>query len=232
MLVTYFEKGISKMNENNNQTPNLNRRDFLKKSTGLAIAGAGTMMFANSAQASQHNQGWSHLSGGSADIAFWQDVRNKFVLDASSTYMNIGTTGSMPHEVLKQYSINNNIVATSPWDMQNKFGGWPHTKEMTDAIAPGFGANPDEIVISRNTTDGMVSIINGLDFQEGDVILTTHHEHVAANSPLDIAARRYDAEVVYLEIPVYTGNNKIKEKSHVNTIPTKQQNRTHRFNNP
>jgi len=206
------------MNEENNNATTLNRRDFLKKSTGLALAGAGSVMFANSAQASQQNKGWQHLSVGSAGSTKWQDVRDEFVLAPSNTYMNIGTTGSMPHEVLKQYSINNNIVATSPWDMQNKFGGWPHTTEMVDAIAPGFGANSDEIVLSRNTTDGVVSILNGLDFQEGDVILTTHHEHVAANSPLDIAARRYDAEVVYLEIPVYTGNNKIKEKDFVDVF--------------
>jgi len=129
--------------------------------------------------------------------------------------MNIGTTGSMPRQVLNTYDDNNRVVASSPWDMQNKFGDWPHTTEMTDAIAPGFGANADEIVLSRNTTDGMVSILNGLDFKAGDVILTTHHEHVAALSPLDIAAKRYGVEVVYLEIPVYTGSNSITEDDFV-----------------
>ena len=47
------------------------------------------------------------------------------------------------------------------------------------------------------------------------MILTTHHEHVAAISPLTIAAERYGVEVVYLEIPVYTGHTKITEKDFV-----------------
>ena len=39
-----------------------------------------------------------------------------------TTYMNIGTTGSMPKSVLQGYNNNNQIVAKNPWDMQKKFG--------------------------------------------------------------------------------------------------------------
>ncbi|WP_372880374.1 aminotransferase class V-fold PLP-dependent enzyme [Psychromonas sp.] len=194
------------MSENNdNHLSSLSRRNFLKTTTGLALAG--TALISGTAQAA----GKYHSNHGD----FWENVSDKFTLDPATTYMNIGTTGSMPRQVLDNYNENNRIVASNPWDMQNKFGSWPHTTEMTDAIAPGFGANADEIVISRNTTDGMVSILNGLDFQPGDVILTTHHEHVAANSPLYIAAKRNGVEVVELEIPVYTGHNKITEDDFV-----------------
>ncbi|MFT5653694.1 MAG: isopenicillin-N epimerase, partial [Psychromonas sp.] len=55
---------------------------------------------------------------------------------------------------------------------------------MTDAIAASFGADDDKITITRNTIDAMLSIINGLNFEYGDVILTIHHEHVAAISIL------------------------------------------------
>ncbi|HEY5714810.1 MAG TPA: aminotransferase class V-fold PLP-dependent enzyme, partial [Psychromonas sp.] len=199
----------------NNHPSSLSRRDFLKTTTGLALAGAGTVLLSGTAQADELHTGWDYLSNKNADNLLWQEVGKEFTLDKNTTYMNIGSTGSMPLQVLNSYNENNRIVASNPWDMQNKFGGWPHTTEMTDAIAPGFGADPDEIVLSRNTTDGMVSIINGLDFQEGDVVLSTHHEHIAAISPLTIAAERYGAEVVYLEIPVYTGSNTITEDDFV-----------------
>ncbi|MEH6453270.1 MAG: aminotransferase class V-fold PLP-dependent enzyme [Psychromonas sp.] len=204
------------MSENNNQLTNLNRRDFLKKSTGLALAGAGTVMFAGSAHASKKDTDWKNH--GHSDDKLWKEVRKEFVLDKKSVYMNVGTTGSMPEAVLKQYTKNNNIVATSPWDMQNKFGSWPYTTEMVESIASGFGANDSEIVISRNTTDGMCSIIHGMHFEEGDVILTTHHEHVGADSPFDVISKRNGVEIVHLEIPVYTGSEDISAQDFVDVF--------------
>jgi isopenicillin-N epimerase len=201
--------------DNNSESSTFSRRDFLKTTTGIAIAGAGSVLLSGTAQASESKSGWESLSGNASDKNFWEKISDEFILDSNTTYMNLGTTGSMPRHVINSYNDNNRIVASNPWDMQNKFGDWPHTAEMTEAIAPGFGADNDEIVISRNTTDGMVSIINGLNFKNGDVILSTHHEHVAAISPLTIAAERYGAKVVYLEIPVYTGSEKIHAQDFV-----------------
>lgn len=204
------------MSQNNNsKSSTFSRRDFLKTTTGIAIAGAGSVLLSGTAQASEFKSGWEHLSDQYSDENFWKKVSKEFILDKKTTYMNIGSTGSMPRNVINSYNNNNHIVASNPWDMQDKFGAWPHTTEMTDAIAAGFGADNDEIVISRNTTDGMVSILNGLNFEDGDLILTTHHEHVAAISPLTIAAERYGATVVYLEIPVFTGSENISAEDFV-----------------
>jgi selenocysteine lyase/cysteine desulfurase len=90
--------------------------------------------------------------------------------------------------------------------MGNEWGEWPYLTELIDAIAPQFGANPDELVLSRNTTDGMCSIIGGLNLQKGDEILTTHHEHIAAISPLTIVQERFGVTVKELEIPVFPEN--------------------------
>ncbi len=146
---------------NNSQSSTFSRRDFLRTTTGIAIAGAGSVLLPGTAQASGFKGGWGNSNNHHSDQNFWKKVSKAFILDKKTTYMNIGTTGSMPRHVLNSYNENNHIVASNPWDMQDKFGDWPHTTEMTDAIAAGFGADSDEIVISRNTTDGMVSIING-----------------------------------------------------------------------
>lgn len=193
------EKGISP-----------DRRHFLKVSTGIAAAGLTASLLPSQASAKSKNNKHQHK-----DKKLWHKVQKEFVLDKKTTYMNIGTTGSMPKDILKNYQENNQSVAENPWDMQNKFGEWPYVTEMTTSIAEGFGANADEIILNRNTTDGMCSIINGLHFESGDVILTTHHEHVAANSPLYVVAARYGVEVIYLDIPVDTGDNSITEQQFV-----------------
>jgi isopenicillin-N epimerase len=190
----------------------LDRRFFLKSTAGIALAGLGATMVSGDLQASTN---WSYLHKKKSEKHFWKKVKKEFSLHKKTTYMNIGTTGSMPKSVLNDYDKNNRIVAKNPWDMKGKFGHWPYVSEMIAKIAPGFGALPNEIILSRNTTDGMCSILNGLHFETGDVILTTHHEHVAAHSPFHMVTQRYGVEVVYLDIPVYTGSNEISEQDFV-----------------
>ena len=91
--------------------------------------------------------------------------------------MNIGTTGSTPREVLKNLDKNNTAIARDPSATFN-------ITEMRNEIAPGFGADPNEIVLSFNTTDGMCMSLNGLDWNAGDEIITTNMEHPGGNSPM------------------------------------------------
>jgi len=203
--------------KDSNNAPSLERRHFLKSSAGIALAGLGATVMSSESQAASFWPGKDKFKPGEDcfDENFWKKVQKEFMLDNKTTYMNVGTTGSMPTSVLNDYNKNNKIVAENPWDMQEKFGSWPYVSEMTEEIAAGFGAQPSEIILSRNTTDGMCSVINGLHFEAGDVILTTHHEHGAGISPFHVASERYGVEVVYLDIPVYTRGNDISEQDFV-----------------
>ncbi|MCA0936702.1 aminotransferase class V-fold PLP-dependent enzyme [Vibrio alginolyticus] len=192
------------------------RRNFLKGATGAVVAGVSASAFSGVAQAGEQKSDWSRNGLSSQnDKHFWRKVQKQFVLDKKTTYMNIGTTGSMPKHVLEGYEENNRLVAKFPWDMQGKFGAWPYVTDMAAEIAAGFGADADEIVLSRNTTDGLCTIINGLHFEEGDVILTTHHEHAGVISQLNVAKNRFGAEVVEIQLPVYTGTEEVTEEDYI-----------------
>ncbi|HEX2540856.1 MAG TPA: aminotransferase class V-fold PLP-dependent enzyme [Caldimonas sp.] len=106
-----------------------------------------------------------------------------FGLDPARTFMNVGTTGSTPIPVLKNLAANNAAIARDPTLTFN-------TQDMRNIIAPGFGADPFEIVMSFNTTDGMGKILNGMEFAPGDEIITTNMEHGGGNSPMQITADR------------------------------------------
>jgi selenocysteine lyase/cysteine desulfurase len=116
-------------------------------------------------------------------MAYGGPYATAFVLDHSALFMNIGTTGSTPREVLKNLDKNNTAVATDPRLTFN-------TQEMRNTIAAGFGADPNEIVMSFNTTDGMSKIFAGCQFSPGDEIISTNMEHPGGNSPMQITADR------------------------------------------
>ena len=109
----------------------------------------------------------------------------------------------MPRSVLDSYDNYNRLVARDPASMGGEWGGFPYTAGLVERMAPQFGANADELVLSRNTTDGMCSIIEGLNLQPGDVVLHSHHEHVAAESPLHVVAQRQGVQLITVEIPVF-----------------------------
>ncbi len=181
--------------------PRLDRRGFLRLAG--AAAGAAAMAGPLSALAGKTTDVSFDIKPGWDDDKIFKEVRKLFVLDKHSTYMNIGTTGSMPAQVLENYDAYNRLVATYPWDMQGEWGGFPYTSGLVARIAPHFGCNDSELVISRNTTDGMVSVLHGLDLRAGDHVITTHHEHVAATSPLWVLADRIGIDLEVVDIPVF-----------------------------
>ncbi|WP_028117815.1 aminotransferase class V-fold PLP-dependent enzyme [Ferrimonas senticii] len=185
------------------------RRQFLKAGSGVAAA----MALPSSAMAAVAEPEWR--ASDFRPNKLWQSLRREFILPKDSCYMNIGTTGSIPRTVLDKLERNNRLVARDPYAMGDKFGPFPHVTQMIADVAPGFGAEPHEIVLSRNTTDGICSIIGGLQFEAGDVVLTTHHEHIGLTSPLHVVSERYGVEVIELEIPVDTGANSVTEDQFV-----------------
>ena len=97
-----------------NTITNLGRRGFLKSTTGAALAVAGTSLFSTSVQASE-NDPLAHFHGGDTDNnRFWHKVRNEFVLNKRTTYMNIGTAGTMPKRVLRDYNRTNKQISINP----------------------------------------------------------------------------------------------------------------------
>ena len=178
------------------------RREFLRMAGATAVSGATLSMAPASALASGNETEADFKPRGDGQ-QFWRSVGREFVLNPRSVYMNVGTTGSMPRQVLSKYQRYNRLVARDPWDMGEEWGGWPYTSGLVERIAPQFGADTHEIVLSRNTTDGMCSVIGGLNLQPGDEVLYSHHEHVAAESPLHVVAERFGVTLTPVEIPVF-----------------------------
>ncbi len=186
-----------------NKVIELDRRRFLKL-VGAAAAGGTAAALTPSFARAAGDAGVAAVSDiNSSRHRSWRGIRRAFMLDPETTYMNIGTTGSIPRHILKKYNRYNKVVAKYPWDMNGEWGHWPYISGLVERIAPQFGADNHEIILSRNTTDGMCSVLEGLNLQAGDEVLYTHHEHVAGTSPLHVLAQRHGVTLTPVEIPVF-----------------------------
>ena len=183
---------------------NSSRRDFLKKA-GTATAGSlAALLLPGAPRAGTLRPDASQTLPDSTpgDELFWLGIRSQFVLDQNSIYMNTGTEGSMPRTVLAGLYAYSHKFAQKPMDSVSYDEDLNMKQEKNCRCLAAFvGADPEEIVLTTNTTEGMHIAVNGLDLNEGDEILTTLHEHDAALSPLHVLQDRRGVTVTELALP-------------------------------
>ncbi|MBM4439053.1 MAG: aminotransferase class V-fold PLP-dependent enzyme [Candidatus Rokubacteria bacterium] len=121
-------------------------------------------------------------------------------LDPSVIFLNHGSFGACPTEVLRHQSALRAELEAAPV----KFLG----RELDDrldaaraAIAPFLGADPADFAFATNATGGVNAVLRSLRFEPGDELLTTDHAYGGCRNTLDFVAARAGAGVVVAPIP-------------------------------
>ncbi|MCC7261793.1 MAG: aminotransferase class V-fold PLP-dependent enzyme [Candidatus Latescibacteria bacterium] len=117
------------------------------------------------------------LAVAGAAAAYWQRVKEEFLLEPGLLHFNCGSIGAVPRPVVETLKAYIDRLETNPYNYV--WEGFPDAKiiELVNK-AKGFlnGWNGD-ILFTRNTTEGMNLVATGLQLKAGDEILTTDHEH-------------------------------------------------------
>lgn len=172
----------------------LSRRGFLSGGATLAGLTAAKMAFAQSVQnLGTPTENWKFDGG------FWARVRSQFMLQDGFGYLNTGTLGPTPKPVYDAMVEYWRLMAVNPHENSNIL------QERQESIrvktAQFVGASPDEIALTRNTTEGLVTVIKGLDLKQGDQILYSFHEHSSNVQPWRLQAKRYGFELKEVPFP-------------------------------
>ena len=125
----------------------------------------------------------------SPDGAYWEALKRHYLFQDGLIMMNNGTVGPMPEPVFNTLTDSFRVQCTAPCDVYNTFGD--RREEVRGKVARFLGADADEIVLTRNTTEGMNFVANGLSLGEGDEILLSDMEHPAGIHPWGLKAERY-----------------------------------------
>lgn len=165
------------------------RRDFMKlfgygaaglMMGGLSVGKDGLPEFISSARAGSDKK---------------SPYEKEFDFAKKLLYMNIGTTGASPTRVVQDFNKDYEDIASNP--TAYFFG----QQVMRNTIAPGFGCDPYELVMSFNTTDGLWRIVMGIPFKAGDEVITTNMEEDAGISAVNILKDRFGVVVRTVNLP-------------------------------
>ncbi|WP_309064526.1 aminotransferase class V-fold PLP-dependent enzyme [Microbacterium sp.] len=174
-------------------TTGFSRRSALKLfGVGAGTVGLGTLGIAPAAAASPVAAGVPAAN----DPGYWSKVAEMFTLDKRILFMNIGTVGSSPRQVLDVVDSVHRQVAR---DAESSYSDFADVRAV---VAKAHGVDKDEIVITHNTSDGMSKALLGLNLREGDEILTTNHEHSGGNTPLALVRDRFGVVIKRVQLPI------------------------------
>lgn len=106
----------------------------------------------------------------------WPTIAENFLLDRNLTYLNTGSLGSTPKPVLESCRLVEQKLEANP--VEEGFGPVLREAELvTGKLAELIGCTPAEVTVTRNTTEGMNFVAEGLELKPGDRVLTSNNEH-------------------------------------------------------
>ena len=175
------------------------RRRFLKGGLAAAAGVAATSMW----DATAFSQESEALPPGPParidDESYWEKVRAQFHLNPDTIYLNNGTLGLCPKPVTQ--AVYDGYVYLAETGSEGRSQLWDEVEASRKTAARFLGADEREMALTRNATQGLSVIANGIRMEPGDEMLMTTDEHIAGIQPWTRRARRYGIQVNQVQIP-------------------------------
>ena len=132
------------------------------------------------------------------DESFWYSVRAQFVLDPDLAIMNAANLCPSPASVLETLYKNTRDIDQDPsYDNRRKMSeGREKTRRL---LADYLGVTPEEIVITRNSSEGNNIVSSGLDLKGGDEVVIFSENHPSNHAAWREKAVRFGFEVRIVE---------------------------------
>ena len=173
-------------------TPSVSRRDFAR----LFAIGGSAALFADPAWATTAPQAsaFNAATAGTGE-AFWKVVRGQFVMPADLGVLNAANLCPASRPVLEALRRETDSVDHDP-SGQNRARLTGEKENTRKALAEFLRVTPEEIVITRNTSEANNMVSSGLDLKAGDEVIVFHDNHPSNLVAWNEKAKRFGFTVV------------------------------------
>lgn len=173
----------------------VSRRDFAR----LFALGGSAALFADPVWAKQNAQApaFAPTMTGSGE-AFWKSVREQFVMPPDLGVLNAANLCPSSRPVLEALKRETDFVDHDP-SGQNRARLTAEKEELRKTLAAFLRVTPEEIIITRNTSEANNMVSSGLDLKAGDEVVVFHDNHPSNLTAWHEKAKRFGFTVV--EIP-------------------------------
>jgi len=144
------------------------------------------------------------------DESYWREIQQAFTLYRTISNLNNGNSCPCPrvvHEAFKRYLDISNQAPVYYRGMIER-----NVETVRRKLAAEFGADPEEIAITRNASESLQIAQDGLDLKAGDEVLTTDQDYPRMLTTWDQRQRRDKIKVVRIQFPVPTTQDDLYQR--------------------
>ncbi|MEY4134825.1 MAG: hypothetical protein RL386_1175, partial [Bacteroidota bacterium] len=151
----------------------MDKRTFLKK---MIFAGTGVPVFLQ--QLSHWVSEIEHLSPQAAaqDEDFWMRVRSGYRLKPDYINLENGFYCFLPQDILENY-IHHIREVNYQGSHYMRTVQWDNKRAVAAQLAELAGCSAEELIITRNTTESLDTIIGGLPWKAGDEAVMAEQDY-------------------------------------------------------
>ena len=149
-----------------------------------------------------YSRGKIELKIKNKDEDYWRKVAGMYHQNVKFINLESGYFSPSPESV-KDYWVNfvNEINESPSYYMRTRQNEM--REKVREKLANYAGVAKDELVLTRNTTESMNIIIQGIKLEEGDEILRTNLEYPNMIQALDMRERRFGTKVRIVDVPIH-----------------------------
>ncbi len=195
----------------------MNKRQFIKQ---IALTSFGAPLgLAGLAKSFEKKAALSPAQLASND-SFWDEIRKQYLLKPDYINLENGYYNFLPQPLLNKF-----IEHIKEVNLQGSYYmrtvQFDNKKKITARLAGIAGCSPDELIITRNTTESLDMVIGGLDWKVGDEAIMAYQDYGAMLDMFEQIQNRYGVTRIMLSVPNHPKNDEEIVSLYQNAITDK-----------
>lgn len=176
----------------------MDKRSFLKTLAAVGI-GSGSFLSAKAEKFSFENLDYS-----AEDI--WDQIRKGYRIKPDYINMENGYYCFLPEETLEKYIAHiREINYQASFYMRGV--QFENKAKCAAKLAEFIGASPEEVVLTRNTTESLDLIVSGFPWKSGDEAVFSNQDYGSMQTMFELASKRWGIKTVKIDIPLHPQND-------------------------
>ena len=189
----------------------MDKRSFLKS---LAVASIATSLIPQEAKAFSLDD----LDFSAEDS--WDQLRKGYRLNPDYINLENGNYCFLPEETLEKYLAHiRNINYQAAYYMRTV--QFDNKAKSAAAVAKLLGASPEEVILTRNTTESLDLIISGYPWTIGDEAIYANQDYGTMQTMFELAAKRWGIKTIKIDIPMHPESDEEVVEAYRNAITPK-----------
>ncbi len=134
------------------------------------------------------------------DNAFWDTIRKQYILKPDYINLENGYYNFLPQPILNKY-IEHIKEINYQGSYYMRTVQWENKQKSVIALAEIAGCKPEELIITRNTTESLDTIIGGIHWQVGDEAIMAEQDYGAMLDMFKLVGERHGVINKFISVP-------------------------------